>query len=539
MNNVHKLRKSLLKLKPMHDTPMGLIHPYWARKPMNVINTIISNLTSPLDLVADPFMGSGTTVFAALEQKRSIFASDINPLSYFLVNSLLEIGKNSDACLTGAEEFLKKYNEKARDWYRFKHGSTFIERERFKVEGDFENGDFELTLQEIVTKDFVENKWQNRQTLQLSNYKEQGDFHKYLYSPINFEALDLIENSRIAIPKGAKVSHFFTQKNIAAINCALDIINQPHTSKGVKAVEKLLLSSSLPLLRLSDKKASSQWPYWRPKKMLTSRNPTMIFQKRLAAVKKVAEWVSNRLPNFATVGISGLQKGKSLEPLACITQAPIQQLLKQFSRNEMFDLVITDPPYTDHAPYLEYSALWIKILGLTLPSKAFKQEIVKSDSPRRQADSKDYINRLGQSFDICCKLVKKDGYVVWFYQDWDLNHWSMLNKIALNNNMVVADIIPLLKQRRSMKTVTSPGATLDGDLICIFQKKDSLKVITRTNFGQLRKQLSRKLFKMRKQSLFDKYAYIIEFSLKNHCIDELSLMTAETKTALKMLSEDY
>lgn len=542
MTQIARLRSELKNISAIHDTPIGLIHPYWARKPMNVVSTLIKHLSKPSDIICDPFMGSGTTVFAAISCHRSVVGTDINPLSVSIVKSILALRCNSKEILIEINKINHEISSKLLGWYKISP-DEYVERERYEVQGDFNHGKFKLVPVELVVKKIINNKWIDRRVINLennkTNYSVTSFSHQYLHSPTNFENIDLMKNSRIAIPAGAKLSHFYTNKNIASINYAVNLINNKRLSNSVKNAYRLIISSSLPLLRLSDKKASSQWPYWRPKKMLTSRNPVMVFQKREQALRDAIQWIEENIP---PLNINKIYKSKekaklSKDPSVLVKQCAIQELKSIVQRDGSFDLVLTDPPYSDHIPYLEYSALWIKTLGLTLPSKAFKQEIVKSDSPCRQTDSKDYINRLGQSFDICCKLVKKEGYVVWFYQDWDLNHWSIINRIAINNNMAVADIIPLFKQRRSMKTVASPGTTLDGDLICIFQKKDNLKVITQNNFDHLKKQLSRELSEMRKQSLFDKYAFIIEFCLKNHCIDALISMQTETKSALKILSE--
>ena len=43
-------KKNLLKLSPVHDNPSGLIHPYWARKPLNIIASIICNFPKKGDM---------------------------------------------------------------------------------------------------------------------------------------------------------------------------------------------------------------------------------------------------------------------------------------------------------------------------------------------------------------------------------------------------------------------------------------------------------------------------------------------------------
>ena len=95
-----------------------------------------------------------------------------------------------------------------------------------------------------------------------------------------------------------------------------------------------------------------------------------------------------------------------------------------------------------------------------------------SNAPSRQEDSNDYRKRLAESISACAGLIEENGWIVWFYQDQNLLNWLCLYEAAKSSGLFVNDIISIKKQRRSMKTVTSPGRTLDGDLILIFSKKN-------------------------------------------------------------------
>ena len=44
LEQIIKLKKELEEESPEHDTPVGLMHPYWARKPMNIVSKIIECL---------------------------------------------------------------------------------------------------------------------------------------------------------------------------------------------------------------------------------------------------------------------------------------------------------------------------------------------------------------------------------------------------------------------------------------------------------------------------------------------------------------
>lgn len=66
------------------------VHGYFTKQVWNVVRDYILNFTQPGDIVLDPFGGSGVTVIEAIMNGRKGVHIDLNPLSKFLVDSLLE-----------------------------------------------------------------------------------------------------------------------------------------------------------------------------------------------------------------------------------------------------------------------------------------------------------------------------------------------------------------------------------------------------------------------------------------------------------------
>ena len=149
MDKLTTLRQRLSRISPAHDYPVGLMHPYWARKPFNVISEIIACLTEPGERVADPFMGSGTVLFSALAQEREVLGSDLNPLAVFIVSTLLDLGTPGIDHRAEARRFLDEFSSLVLEWYRLPGSEQYLERERFTVEGTFEEGEFSLVRTEL------------------------------------------------------------------------------------------------------------------------------------------------------------------------------------------------------------------------------------------------------------------------------------------------------------------------------------------------------------------------------------------------------
>jgi len=62
---------------------------YFTRQTWNVVNDYIKNYSKPNDLVLDPFGGSGITLVESLMTGRKAIHIDLNPLSVFMVKSLI------------------------------------------------------------------------------------------------------------------------------------------------------------------------------------------------------------------------------------------------------------------------------------------------------------------------------------------------------------------------------------------------------------------------------------------------------------------
>lgn len=446
--------KSIVKaLPPEHDYPAGLIHPYWARKPLNIIESIICHYSKEGDTVADPFMGSGTSVIAALKNKRNAVGSDLSPVSKLLVDGILNSSKSPEKYKIVLSNAVESWTEFAIFLYETDCGKC-VERESYRVEGSYIDGLFELIFNEAKLKPIKQKELKGKIELTESiKFKNNLPLER-LSKPVDFTKIQFTENTRIAIHKGSKASDFFTERNIIFINYAKQYITDNISCSDEMDFLKLFLSSMIPLLRLSDKKASSQWPYWRPKNELTSRNPLVALKRRNKSFIECLNWEAGALNSM------GLE-AKVFQTSADNFQSVISSKV---------DLIVTDPPYADHAPYLEYSDLYWSIINGERTQRFWDKEIVKTNALGREEDSKGYELRMFDSMCNVLSCLKKDGYFVFFYLDKNLNNWAAIKSAIYKSGCVTQDVIAIPRQRKSMKTVTSPGKTLDGDLIIICKK---------------------------------------------------------------------
>jgi len=501
-------KTTVLNLPPEHDYPAGLIHPYWARKPLNIIESIICHFSKEGDTVADPFMGSGTSIVAAIKNNRNAIGGDLSPVSKLLVSGILSSSKSPEKFRIVLNNAVSNWTDFAISLYETNCGRC-VERESYFVDGEFVDGLFKLSFEEAKLKPIVDKELKGKvELVQELSFKNKL-CRKGLKTPVNFSKIKFTENTRIAVHKGTKASDFFTERNMIFINHA-----QAYISENITCIEevdflKLFLSSLIPMLRLSDKKASSQWPYWRPKKELTSRNPCVAIKRRNKAFIKCLNWEASFLNSDS------------------VTSSVFQLSADDFESviEEKVDLIVTDPPYADHAPYLEYSDLYWSIVNGERTQHLWNKEIVKTNAVGRLNDSNDYELRMFNSLCRVLSCLKEEGYFIFFYLDKNLNNWQSIKNAIHESGCVTEDVIAIPKQRRSMKAVTSPGKTLDGDLIIVCKKTKALKEV------RVKASLKEILKEVEGDTYFDRYGHFIKeyltteiSDLSNFSIKDISRM---------------
>jgi len=72
------------------------VHGYFTKQTWNVVADYIKNYSKPGDLVLDPFGGSGITAVEALMNDRKAINIDLNPMSVFIVRSLIAPVKQTE-----------------------------------------------------------------------------------------------------------------------------------------------------------------------------------------------------------------------------------------------------------------------------------------------------------------------------------------------------------------------------------------------------------------------------------------------------------
>src|ERR1051326_8431761 len=78
------------------------VHPFFTRRPANVVRSYVERYSQPGDLVLDPFGGTGVTAIEAFLLGRRAIHNDLNPFANFIAQNIADTSLSSAAPLRAA-----------------------------------------------------------------------------------------------------------------------------------------------------------------------------------------------------------------------------------------------------------------------------------------------------------------------------------------------------------------------------------------------------------------------------------------------------
>jgi hypothetical protein len=396
------------------------VHPYFTRRPANVVRAYIERYSRTGDVVLDPFGGTGVTAIEAFLLGREAIQNDLNPFANFIAAGIAETTLPSIAPL--------------RDAF---HGiETRCRRELEDVE-------------------------------KSSDSEVRGLLRK----------LPLPGNMRLPRSSDAEFYHdMFTPRQLAG----LAILKQAIDEQAEGAVRNCLLlawSAALAKLnktwlstkgRLASRGGSSIFSIYRYK--LASRCVELplwgTFAGRSENVIEAKKEVLRLRDYFrAKTGRPDvIDSRRHFRVLAC-DAAALGDILKPGS----VDYIFTDPPYGGFITYLDLSILWNHWLGFDVgESKRRAEAIVGGDC---NLTEEHYKAKLAESIAVCLKLLKPDRWFSIVFQHWDVAYFAAILESATENGAELkaaitqtGDVIWSMHKKKHSETV------LAGEMILTFYK---------------------------------------------------------------------
>ena len=376
------------------------------RKSPEIAERVIEAVCDSEDIIFDPFMGSGSFVYAAMGKVKRIYATELDNYTFNAVNALmskvdmLKLGVLFDTVKDDVYKEIMALYETSCCGCRNYISKVLFDPEEGK-EGYF-------------------NPSPNREIVDGKNIKlvekcpvcggkakrfEEEDYKKLIsLEKINidrFPKKQYIANSRINITPSTgadKYDRIFTQRNKIALLLLQDAINKLEPSKERDVLEQVLVAS-ISLARIAMYGSSTDILYHVVGHGAQDMNVWLLFEDKYKSFCKFKSVYCDRQIGTTDSEVIIVNKDYA----SYIDENP----------NLKVDVIYTDFPYTDQVPYLERNQLyrvWLETFydsKYALTEEMLEQEIVQTNAETRtkKRDIENYYKDIDNMFSNFSKVL--------------------------------------------------------------------------------------------------------------------------------------
>lgn len=397
------------------------VHGYFTRQAWNVVAEYIKNFSREGDVVLDPFGGSGVTAVEALMNKRKAVSLDINPLSIFIMQSLLAPVKFSalaEAYGKVCEEYKKKEPKNKDDIAIILKSEPLPKKLLLPRSSDVE------TVAELFS---------DEQMAQLALLK----------SIIKKQKTQNIKDTLLLMFSG-----LLTKKNLTY-----------HTSTiATKDGQGNASAFQYYRYRIAQKSIDVD----------TMKYFELRYKKITAAKKEIEE-----------ICLCNQKSAEEAMKDAAISKGTATDL--SFLKNESVDYIYTDPPYGKKIPYLDLSVMWNAWLDLDVTETDYEQEAIEGGEHHKSKE--DYNNLISKSIQEMYRVLKFDRWLSFVFAHKDPEFWHLIIETCEKCGFEYVGAVPQKNGQTSFKKRQHPFTVLSGELIINFRKVRSPKAVLKANLG--------------------------------------------------------
>lgn len=444
------------------------------RKSPEIAERVIEAVCDSEDIIFDPFMGSGSFVYAAMGKVKRIYATELDNYTFNAVNALmskvdmLKLGVLFDTVKDDVYKEIMALYETSCCGCRNYISKVLFDPEEGK-EGYF-------------------NPSPNREIVDGKNIKlvekcpvcggkakrfEEEDYKKLIsLEKINidrFPKKQYIANSRINITPSTgadKYDRIFTQRNKIALLLLQDAINKLEPSKERDVLEQVLVAS-ISLARIAMYGSSTDILYHVVGHGAQDMNVWLLFEDKYKSFCKFKSVYCDRQIGTTDSEVIIVNKDYA----SYIDENP----------NLKVDVIYTDFPYTDQVPYLERNQLyrvWLETFydsKYALTEEMLEQEIVQTNAETRtkKKDIENYYKDIDNMFSHFSKVLNKDGLVFLTMKLGKAKYFKTYIEIinlARKNGFEYAYQIGVEKKDPTMRKQSAFTNTFMNEMIVVFYK---------------------------------------------------------------------
>ena len=476
-----KIKIRLNKIKTaIEDVPntvpneMRMTFNFKGRKSPIIAEKVIEAISDGSDVMYDPFMGSGSFVYAAMGKVKKIYATELDNYTFNAVSVLmnkvdmLKLSELFNAVKKDVYEQIMKLYE-----------TSCCGRKNYisKVLFDPEEG-----------KEGYFNPSNNREIVNGKNIKliekcpvcggkskkfDNDDYQKLVrLEKVNVDRFprdQYIVNSRINITSSTgadKYDRIFTQRNKIALLTLQDAINKLEPS-GEKDVLEQVLVASISLARIAMYGSSTDILYHVVGHGAQDMNVWQLFEEKYKSFCKFKSVYSNK------------QIGTT-DSTVIIANKDYAEYIKE-NPDLKVDIIYTDFPYTDQVPYLERNQLyriWLEKFydsKYALTEDMLKQEIVLTNAESRieKKDIENYYKDIDNMFSHFYKVLNENGLVFLTMKLGKAKYFKTYIEIinlARKNGFEYAYQIGIEKKDPTIRKQSAFTNTFMNEMIVVFYK---------------------------------------------------------------------
>lgn len=395
------------------------VHPYFTRRPANVVRAYIERYSQQGDVVLDPFGGTGVTAIEAFLCGRHAIHNDLNPFPNFIARTIVDTALPSTLPLYQA-----------------------FERTEQACAGP---------LREIEQEEGAAQRWLKKlplpDNIRLPRNSDASFFYE-MFTPRQLAGLALLKEAIEREPKG-----IVRDLLLLAWSASVAKLNKTFLSTKGRAASRGG-SSIFSIYRYKLASQSVELPIW---ETFSGR-----FANVVAAKKEI--FLCRDYVRKQSGGLRDLDSQRDFRVLA-LDAATLDGVIEPGS----VDYIFTDPPYGAFISYLDLSLLWNHWLGFPVSQESHQRETIVGGECRHTEDH--YRDSLARAIRTCVRLLRPDRWFSVVFQHWDLSYFATILETANDSGAELktaitqtGDVVWSMHKKKNSKSV------LAGEMIITFYK---------------------------------------------------------------------